>query len=128
MINPESLIKGFDFPNIFTGGNAVSIISGKENVIKDLKLLFESETGEFRYDPGYGSNVKLLKYKPKNQLTLDLLVDAIVESQMFMPNVMFDRDSIKITFEKPGEISITISAIIDNNNYITELVLLQKSV
>lgn len=121
-------MKGFDFPEIFKKGNAVSILDGPENVVKDLKLLFESETGEFRYDPGYGCNVKLLKFKPKNQLTLDLLVDAIVETQMFMPNVMFDRDSVEIEYKKPGEVDIKISAIIDNNNYITELQILQENI
>ena len=121
-------VTGFNFPNIFKGGNSVSILQGKEDIIKDLKLLFESETREFRFDPGYGCNVKLLKYKPKNSLTINLLIDAIIETQMFMPNVMFDRNSVKISYIKPGQVNITISAIIGNNNYITELVILQENI
>jgi len=121
-------VTGFNFPSIFKGGNSVSILQGKEDIIKDLRLLFESETGEFRFDPGYGCNVKLLKYKPKNSLTINLLIDAIVETQMFMPNVMFDRNSVKVSYIKPGQVNITISAIIGNNNYITELVILQENI
>ena len=120
-------MNGFNFPEIFkTTSNGVSILEDSADVIKDLKLLFESEVGEFRYDPGYGSNVKLLRFRPKNQLTLDLLVDAITEAQMFIPNIMFDRDSVKVEFKKAGEVDFTISARIDNNNYITELILIQK--
>lgn len=119
-------MKGFNFPEIFnTSKNEVSIIEGSEDVIKDLNLLFESETYEFRTDPGYGSNIKLLRYRPKNQLTLDLLVDAITETQMFIPNISFDRNSVKVSYTKAGEVDINISAKIDNNNYITELSILK---
>lgn len=120
-------MKGFNFPNMFNG-NQISILEGPEDVKKDLQLLFESETGEFRFDPGYGCNVKLLKYRPKNQLTLDLLVDAIVETQMFIPNILFNRDSVKIKYTKAGQVDITISAIIDNNNYVVDLEILQENI
>lgn len=120
-------MKGFNFPDIFkTQSNGVDIIEDSADVIKDLKLLFESEVGEMKYDPGYGSNLKLMRFRPKNQLTTDLTVDAVVESQMFIPNIAFDRDSVQIAYKNPGEIDITISAKIDNNNNPESLVIIQQ--
>lgn len=120
-------MKGFNFPEIFkTQSNGVDIIEGAADVVKDLKLLFESEVGEMQFDPGYGSNIKLLKFRPKNQLTLDLAVDAITESQMFIPNIAFDRDSVEVKFKNPGEMDINITARIDNNNNPESLVIIQQ--
>lgn len=115
---------GWNFPKIFKG-NSVDVISGSEDVIKDLTLLFNSEVLEYRFDPGYGSNVELIRLRPKSQLTLDLLVDAIVESQMFIPNLIFNRDSVSVSYGKAGEVNIQIRAIIDNNSYVSEIQLIQ---
>lgn len=117
-------MKGWAFPRIFEG-NSVKLVDGVEAVIQDLKLLFEAEPLEFRLDPGYGSNVKLLKFRPKNQLTLDLMVDAICQSQLFIPNVIFKRDSVKVKYIAAG-VDIEIRAIIDKNNYIQEIHLVQE--
>lgn len=118
-------MKGWAFPKIFEG-NSVKLVEGVEAVIQDLKLLFEVEPMEFGGDPGFGSNMKLLKFRPKNQLTLDLMVDAICQSQLFIPNVVFSRDSVKIAYKKGGEVDITIRAVIDKNNYIQEIHLVQE--
>lgn len=117
-------MNGFAFPKIFDG-NSVKILEGVEDVVKDLKILFSTEVYEYRFDPGYGSNVELVRLRPKNQLTLDLLVDAITESKLFIPNISFDRESVQVAYKKAGEVEIKINAIIDNNSYITELVILQ---
>lgn len=114
---------GVSFPEMFDG-NAVKLVSGVEAVVNDLKVLFESEVYEYRFDPGYGSNVPLIKLRPKNQLTLDLLVDAICESQMFIPNISFNRNSVEVKYLKGGEADVKINAVIDNQNYVTELQLL----
>lgn len=111
---------GWAFPKILDG-NSVKLVAGIENVLDDLKLLFNSELYEYRYDPGYGSQVPLLKLRPKNRLTLDLLTDAITEAQLFIPNISFNRDSVEITYGKPGTVDIKIQALIDTNSYITEL-------
>lgn len=115
---------GWNFPKIFDG-NGVSILSGVDDVVKDLKLLFNSEVLEYRFDPGYGSNVELIRLRPKSRLTLDLLVDAIVEAQMFIPNLVFNRDSVNVGYGKAGEVQIQIRAIIDNNSYVSEIQLIQ---
>lgn len=116
---------GISFPEMFDG-NSVKLVSGVEAVISDLKVLFDSETYEYRFDPGYGSNVPLLRLRPKTQLTLDLLVDAICESQMFIPNIAFNRNSVEIKYLKGGEADVKINAVIDNQNYVTELKLIVK--
>lgn len=116
--------KGWNFPKMLEG-NSISLLSGVEDVIKDLKLLFNTEVFEYRFDPGYGSNVELVRLRPKSQLTLDLLVDAICESQMFLPNLSFNRDAVTVTYGKAGEVNVQIRAIIDNNSYVTEIQLFQ---
>lgn len=117
-------MNGWNFPEIFkTNGNGVDIIEGKEDVIKDLRLLMNSELFEMRYDPGYGSNVPLLRYRPDTQLNRDLIIDAVFDAQIFCPNVRFTRSSI--TIERADEVSyrITVPVTIDNSDYKTDVVL-----
>ena len=116
-------MNSWNFPNIFTRkGNGVQVISGKDAVNTDLKLLLNSELFEMKYDPGYGSNVPLIRFKPDNQLTRDLLVDAIVDAQIFCPNVRFDRNLIVIEKEGPATYRVIVPVIIDNDDYETQLV------
>lgn len=115
-------MNGFNFPKMFKG-NGVDIISGKENVIKDLTLLLNSELFEFTDDPGYGSNLPLLRYRPDTPLNRDLIIDAIYDVQMFCPNVRFQRSHITVKKEKPGVLEIAVPLRIDNQNYITDVVL-----
>ncbi len=116
-------MNGFNFPVMFKG-NAVDIIDGKEAVINQLSLLINSELFEFRYDPGYGSNVPMLRYKPDTPLTRDLLVDAIYDLLMFCPNITFSRNQIIIKKEKPAQYTITVPIYIDTADHSVELQLL----
>ena len=115
----------FNFPKIFKG-NSVDIITGKEAAVVQLGLLINSELFEFRYDPVYGSNLPLLRFKPDNQLTRDLIVDAIYDAQMFCPNIRFNRNQVKIEKIKPGQLLINVDATLDNNEFTTELQLLME--
>ena len=116
-------MNGFNFPNIFKG-NSVDIIDGKEAVIKQLSLLINSELFEFRYDPGYGSNVPLLRYKPDNQLTRDLVKDAIYDLLMFCPAITFLRSQIVIKKSRPGTYEVTVPVYIDAATHAVEIQLL----
>lgn len=116
-------MNGFNFPNIFKG-NSVDIISDKQAVTNQLALLLNSELFELRYDPGYGSNVPLLRFKPDTQLNRDLLIDAIYDAQIFCPNIRFKRDQIEIKKTRPGVLDIYISAIVDLNDYPMQLQIL----
>jgi hypothetical protein len=110
---------GWNFPTVFSG-NAISILEGREDVIKDLKLLFNSEMFEFTQDPLYGSAIPTLRFRPKNQLTLDLFVDAMIQAEAFLPNVHFNRSTIKTTFLKGGEVNISVEVRIDlDRGYMT---------
>lgn len=116
-------MNGWNFPTLFSG-NAVDIISGTQDVIKDLNLLVNSEMFEFRFDPVCGSNVPLLRFRPKTQLTKDLIVDAIFDIQNYCPNVRFDRSQVVVNFlSEPGTIQIYIPAVVDNQDFITDIVL-----
>lgn len=108
------------FPRLFTS-NRVKLEEDKQSVTTQFKLLINSELYEMRYDPGYGSNVPLLKYRPANQLTKDLLTDAIYDAQIFCPNIVYARDQIEIKKVAPAEYEATISAKIDLQNYITNI-------
>lgn len=116
-------MNGFNFPKIFKG-NAVDIITKKEAVINQFTLLMNSELFEMRYDPGYGSNVPLLRFKPDTQLNRDLLVDAIYDAQIFCPSISFTRDQVRVTKKQPGVYTIEIPAIIDGSDIITDIQLL----
>lgn len=111
-------MKGFNFPNIFKG-NAVEIIDGKESARTQLGLLIKSEVGEFKDDPGYGSNLPLLQYKPDGALTRDLIKDSIYDLQMFCPNLRYVRNSIQIEKHLPGVLKITVPMIIDTDQHLT---------
>lgn len=115
-------MNGFNFPKLFKG-NSVDIISGKECVVKDLTLLLNSELFEFRYDPGYGSNLPLLRYRPDTPLNRDLLVDALYDVQMFCPNVRFDRSQITITKKEAGILEFAVPVLVDNQDHLTDVVL-----
>lgn len=112
----------WNFPNIFKG-NEVDLIEGREAAISDLQLLINSELFEFRFDPAYGSKLPMLLYKPKNQLTKDLIADACYEFQAFCPNIRFRRDQVITTYTEPGKATIYIPITIDNNNYTTDVLL-----
>ena len=111
-------LKGFNFPNIFKG-NAVEIIDGKESARTQLGLLIKSEVGEFKDDPGYGSNLPLLQYKPDGALTRDLIKDSIYDLQMFCPNLRDVRNSIQIEKHSPGVLKITVPMVIDTDQHLT---------
>lgn len=111
-------MKGFNFPNIFKG-NAVEIIDGKESARTQLGLLIKSEVGEFKDDPGYGSNLPLLRHRPDSTLTRDLIKDSIYDLQMFCPNLRYVRNSIQIEKHSPGVLEITVPMIIDTNQHLT---------
>ena len=74
-----------------------------------------------RYDPGYGSNVPLLRFKPDTPLNRDLLVDAIYDAQIFCPNLHFTRNQVEIQKSSPGVLDIYITATIDLNDYPMQL-------
>lgn len=116
------MAKSFDFPRIFRG-NAVNIIEGRAAVIKQLQLLISSELFEFRFDPGYGSNLPLLKFRPKNKLTEDLIVDAVYELQNYCPNIRFDRSQVQVRYPEPAVIELTIPCVLDTDDYETDIVL-----
>lgn len=118
------MANGWNFPKIFNEGNAVDIVTGAQNVVKDIELLINSELFEFRFDPAYGSNIPLLKFKPKTQLTKDLVVDAIFDLQNYCPNVRFDRSQVVVNYtNEAATMQIYIPAIIDNHDFIADILL-----
>ena len=119
----KDIMDGFNFPNIFKG-NGVDILKDKEAITTQLKLLLNSELFEFRYDPGYGSNVPLLRLRVDNQLTRDLLIDAIYDAQIFCPNLRFNRNQVEITKTAPGVLEVSIAATLDLNDYPMQLQIL----
>lgn len=110
----------WNFPRIFRHGK-VDTVSGTQAAIVDFSLLIRSELFEFRYDPGYGSNVPTLLYRPANTVTEELLKDAFCDLQMFAPNVIFTRDKIQIKKTEPAVWQVTIPVYIDNANYASDL-------
>jgi len=115
-------MQSWNFPNIFKG-SGVDILSGKDAALSNLQLLVNSELFEFRFDPAYGSKVPMLLYRPKDQLTKDLIADACYELQAFCPNIRFRRDQVVTTYTEPGKAEIYIPVTIDNNNFTTDIVL-----
>lgn len=115
-------MKSWNFPNIFRG-NGVDLLEGEQAALSNLQLLINSELFEFRFDPAYGSTVPMLLYRPKNQLTKDLVADAVYELQAFCPNIRFRRDQVVTTYTEPGKATVYIPATIDNNNFTTDILL-----
>ena len=116
-------MNGFNFPNLFKG-NSVDVLTGKEAVTSQLALLLNSELFEMRYDPAYGSNVPLLRFKPDTPLNRDLLIDAIYDAQIFCPNIHFSRNQVEIVKTKPGVLDINITATVDLTDYPMQLQIL----
>ena len=105
-------------------GNSIGIEEDKESIHTQFSLLTRSELYEFRYDPGYGSNVPLLLHKPANVVTEGLIQDALYDQQMFCPNVVFSRDQIVLEKTAPAQYKVNIQATIDLNAYVTDIQLL----
>lgn len=115
-------MQSWNFPNILKG-NGVDIIKDREAALSNLQLLINSELFEFRYDPAYGSKIPMLLYRPKNQLTKDLIADACYELQAFCPNIRFKRSQVVVTYKEGARADIYIPITIENNNFTTDILL-----
>ena len=87
----------FAFPNMLSSTQA-NLISDKEAVKSNLKLLLSSERLSLFGDPYCGSRLKRALFEQASSLIVDLMIDEIYTTIItFIPQVFLTRKDITIT-------------------------------
>lgn len=109
-------MKSFNWPDIFKGGR-VEILSDKDAVKNNLKLLLGAEKTGLFGDPGFGTLLKRYLYEQNSTVMRDLVREEIYDSiRRYAPQVRVDRTGIDIEKEK------SVVYININYTYINETV------
>lgn len=89
-------MKSIKFPNMIRH-NYVQTISDEAATLQNLKLLLNSEKGEFTFDPFFGIRLKRYMFEQNNLVLRDILIDEIFEQiSIFMPQLIIKRKDITI--------------------------------
>ena len=89
-------MKSIKFPNMISH-NYVQTISDEAATLQNLKLLLNSEKGEFTFDPFFGIRLKRYMFEQNNLVLRDILIDEIFEQiSIFMPQLIIKRKDITI--------------------------------
>ena len=87
----------FAFPNMLSSTQA-NLISDKEAVKSNLKLLLSSERLSLFGDPYFGSRLKRALFEQASSLIVDLMIDEMYTTIItFIPQVFLTRKDITIT-------------------------------
>ena len=93
-------MKSFSWPDIFKGGR-VEIISDKDAIKSNLKLLLGAEKTGLFGDPGFGTLLKRYLYEQNTTVMQDLVREEIFDSiRRYAPQVRVDRSGIIIEKDK----------------------------
>ena len=89
-------MKSIKFPNMISH-NYVQTVSDEAATLQNLKLLLNSEKGEFTFDPFFGIRLKRYMFEQNNLVLRDILIDEIFEQiSIFMPQLLIKRKDITI--------------------------------
>ena len=89
-------MKSIKFPDMINH-NYVQTISDEAATLQNLKLLLNSEKGEFTFDPFFGIRLKRYMFEQNNLVLRDILIDEIFEQiSIFMPQLIIKRKDITI--------------------------------
>lgn len=89
-------MKSIKFPNMISH-NYVQTVSDEDATLQNLKLLLNSEKGEFTFDPFFGIRLKRYMFEQNNLVLRDILIDEIFEQiSIFMPQLIIKRKDITI--------------------------------
>lgn len=89
-------MKSIKFPNMISH-NYVQTVSDEAATLQNLKLLLNSEKGEFTFDPFFGIRLKRYMFEQNNLVLRDILIDEIFEQiSIFMPQLIIKRKDITI--------------------------------
>ena len=108
-------MKSIAFPNIFNATKTI-LLSDKEAIQSNLRLLIKSDKFSLLGDPYFGTNLKQFIYEPNTVVTEDLIIDEIYTAiTTFMPQIVIQRDYIVIE-RKEHNVYCTIKYIINETN------------
>lgn len=119
-------MKSISFPRMLNK-NTTRIKTDHDAVVQNMKVLLDSEQGQFLDDPYFGVNLKRYLYDQNNVILRDILVDEIyTQLAVFMPQLKVDRRDIKIV-QKGIDLYATIRAtnLLDFTTNLYSLVLFQ---
>ena len=89
-------MKSIKFPNMISH-NYVQTVNDEAATLQNLKLLLNSEKGEFTFDPFFGIRLKRYMFEQNNLVLRDILIDEIFEQiSIFMPQLIIKRKDITI--------------------------------
>lgn len=89
-------MKSIKFPNMLRH-NSIQTVDDEDATLQNLKLLLNSEKGEFKFDPFFGIRLKRYMFEQNNLVLRDILIDEIYEQiTIFMPQIIIKRKDITI--------------------------------
>ena len=115
------------FPDMFTSSSTL-VVKDREASSQDLKLLLNTEKGEFINDPFFGVKIKRYFFNQNNVILKDVIIDEIyTQLKIFAPQLVVNRDDIFIE-QKDNKIFARINAInkLDYTSDMYNIVLLQN--
>lgn len=105
----------FDFPEMLKSASS-RLISDRDAIRSNLKLLLGAEKLSLFGDPFFGSSLKKVLFEQSRSIVKDLLIDEIYTTIItFMPQVYLTRKDIKLTTDGTDIFaSITYIDMLDN--------------
>ena len=89
-------MNALSFPVMF-GNTTTNVVSERDAVLQNLKLLLFSERNKFFGDPYYGLILKKLMFDQNDIILRDVVIDAIYTAiQQFLPQIKVQRKDIKL--------------------------------
>lgn len=93
-------MKSIAFPNMISH-NYVQTVSDYDATMQNMKLLLNSEKGEFIFDPFFGIRLKRYMFEQNNGILMDILIDEIYEQLViFMPQLIIKRKDITLSSDR----------------------------
>ncbi len=113
-------MNSISFPNILNK-TTTNKVTNYYATLQNLKLLLLTNKGEFVGDPYFGCNLKKFLYDQKDILLKDIIVDDIYSAiKLFMPQILVNRDDIKIELKEKSKVVINIKAL-DRASFRTDM-------
>lgn len=93
-------MKSIAFPKMISH-NYVQTVSDYDATMQNMKLLLNSEKGEFVFDPFFGIRLKRYMFEQNNGILMDILIDEIYEQLViFMPQLIIKRKDITLSSDR----------------------------
>lgn len=108
--DPPFIGRGWSFPPRFaTGGSDVEMVSGAEDVVQSLQILFSTEPGERAMRRAFGSSLHKYMFAEIDQTMLTSMRSAIYDAIIaFEPRIEIEALEVIESSDVPGLLNISL--------------------